>query len=129
MHSSTTTQTNFRYASLILYSCNEWYIQFPIDFSESTDKNKEYWCGTLLQSVYMCFRSLRVQGLLQVKIEYFYELLKVTSDCLTSIQLREISVVCVSIILCIVVTYLSYFIDVTVTATSYYVCLLVGPSR
>jgi len=70
-------------------------ILFSVDISECTNKNKEFWCGTLLQSLYMCFRSLRVQGLFQVNIEYFYKLLKVTSDCLTSIQSKETNVVCI----------------------------------
>ena len=107
---------------------SEWCIQLLVDFSGSTDKNKEYWYGTLLQSVYMCFRSLRVQGLLQVNIEYFYELLKVTSDCLTNMQSKEISAVCVSVVVTMNLC-LSCFTDITVTTTSYYVCLLVRPSR
>ena len=58
-----------------------------IDASHLENKEKEYWYGNLMQSVYLCFRSLRIQGLMQVKLDYFFELVKYTSDCLN--KLRE----------------------------------------
>ena len=60
-----------------------------LDASHVEDKEKQYWYGNLLQSVYLCFRSLRVQGLMQVKLDYFFELLNYNIDCLSKLQRKS----------------------------------------
>lgn len=88
LHPSLVTQTDIRY---VVYP-----LHFVIpavdlcciytDTSHVDDKEKEYWYGIFLQSVYLCFRSLRVQGLIKVKLDYFFELLNFTSECLNKLH-------------------------------------------
>lgn len=45
--------------------------------------------GHILQLTYQCFRTLKVNKLLKVELDYFYILLRQTLDCLSVISHEE----------------------------------------
>ena len=92
------------------------------DTSHVENKEIHYWYGNLLQSVYLCFRSLRVQGLIQVKLDYYIELLNYTSDCLNRLLGKSNDQVFILRCFFILNNSISHT-DIIVTPTTNHVCL------
>ena len=71
---------------LILIAC----ICNSLDVPLLVVDDKKHWYGCILQSVYLCFRSLiRVHKILQVGMDYYHDLLSRTADCLTNMNIHD----------------------------------------